>query len=122
MNQESLIKEKLNYQAVGEEIPHELAGKMVKDHYDKFTAAESHSFIIGKDILEKTFAQPGCVGVRFYEALNESGNKTLVSVGIDSNGKNIIEFTSVNEHGKITVTEGMVTDRARPGTDTGWLG
>ena len=117
MNKESLVKEQIDYQAVGEEIPHELAAKMVKDHYDKFTAEESYSFIIGKDILQKIFAQPGCVGVRFYEALYE-GNKTLVSVGIDSNGKNIIEYTSVNEHGKITVTEGMVTDRVRPGGGT----
>jgi hypothetical protein len=111
MNKESLVKEQVVYQSIGEQISHELASKMVKDHCDKFSAEESHSFFIGKDILEKTFAQPGCVGIRFYEALNEIGQKTLVSIGIDSNGKNILKLTSVNEHGKIAVTEGLVWDR-----------
>jgi hypothetical protein len=121
MNKESLVKEQVVYQAVGEQISHELGAKMVKDHYDKFTAEQSHSFYIGKDILEKTFAQPGCVGIRFYEALDESGRKTLVSVGIDSQGKNILELSAVNQHGKIVVTEGMVNDRVLPGADGGWL-
>jgi hypothetical protein len=121
MNKESLVKEQVVYQAVGEQISHELGAKMVKDHYDKFTPEESHSFFIGKDIIDQVLTQPGCVGIRFYEALNESGNKTLVSVGIDSKGKNILELTAVNEHGKITVTEGMVLDRVLPGNDGSWL-
>ncbi len=32
MNKESLVKEQVNYQSVGEQISHELAAKMVKDH------------------------------------------------------------------------------------------
>ena len=34
MNKESLVKEHVDYQAVGEQISHELAGKMVKDFND----------------------------------------------------------------------------------------
>jgi hypothetical protein len=127
MNKESLVKEQVNYQAVGEQISHELAAKMIKDHQDKNTVEGSFSFIIGKDIMEKGFSQPGCVGIRIYDAINEAGNKTLVCVGIDSNGKNIIEYTTVNEFGKIAVTEGMVWDKAMPppppptGHPSGWL-
>jgi hypothetical protein len=121
MNKESLVKEQVIYQSVGEQISHELGAKMVKDHYDKFTTEESHAFVVGKDILERIFAQPGCVGVRFYEALNENGDKTLVSVGIDSKGKNILEFSSINQHGKIVVTEGMVTDRVWGDGTSSWF-
>ncbi len=34
--------------------------------------------------------------------------KTLVYVGIDAKGKNILEITTVNDHGKLAVTEGMI--------------
>ncbi len=37
MNKELLVKEKIDFQAIGEEITHELAAKMVKDHHDKYT-------------------------------------------------------------------------------------
>jgi hypothetical protein len=112
MNQELLVKEKVDYQAVGEQISHELAAKMVKDHHDKHSLEGSNSFVIGKTIIEKVLAQPGCVGIRYFEALNSEGGKTLVYVGIDSKGKSILQFTSVNEHGKIAVTEGMANDKA----------
>ncbi len=36
MNKESLVKEMVSYQAVGEQISHELAAKMVKNHCDKY--------------------------------------------------------------------------------------
>jgi hypothetical protein len=114
MNKESLVKEKISFQAAGEEISHELAGKMIKDHHDKYSYEESHSYTIGKNIIEAILAQPGCVGITFRDAINESGQKTLVYVGVDSKGKGILEYTSVNDHGKIVVTEGMTGDRMLP--------
>jgi hypothetical protein len=111
MNKESLVKEKMNYQDIGEEISHELAGKMIKDHHDKHGYEESHSYTVGKTIIEQILAQPGCVGITFRDAINEIGAKTLVYVGIDSRGNTILETTSVNKHGKIVVTEGMIGDR-----------
>jgi hypothetical protein len=113
MNKESLVKNQLDIQAIGEEISHELAAKMVKNHYDKHLE-DSKSYIIGKTIIDQILTQPGCVGFRIFDAINEFGEKTLVYVGIDSKGKNILEFTSVNDHGKIVVTEGMIGDK----TDT----
>ena len=120
MNKELQTKEQVNYQAIGEQISHELGVKMIKDHFTAHSIGASHSFIIGKDIIENVLAQPGCVGIHLYEAVNEFGQKTLVSVGIDSTGKNILELASVNEHGKIVVTEGLVFDKiwgpSRPAT------
>ena len=112
MNKELLVNEKLDFKAVGEQISHELAAKMVKDHHDGHTLDGSNSYVIGKSIIEKVLAQPGCVAIRFFDALNEAGNKTLVYIGLDSKGKSIVQYTSVNEHGKIAVTEGMANDKA----------
>ena len=115
MNKESLVIEQKNISAIGEEISYELAGKMIKNHHDKYSTEDSCSYIIGKNALQQLMNQPNCVGIRFVDAVNESGEKTLVYVGIDEKGKNIIESTSVNQHGDIAVTEGMIYDKAEGG-------
>ena len=46
----------------------------------------------GGKIIEEILAQPGCVGIRFFDAINETGVKTLVYAGIDAKGKNILEI------------------------------
>jgi hypothetical protein len=120
MNKESLVKVQLDYQTIGEEISHELGAKMIKDHHDKKAVGESKSYIIGRTIIDQILAQPGCVGLRIFDALNENGEKTLVYVGIDSKGNNLLEFTSVNNHGKIVVTEGMIGDKIN--TTSSWFG
>ena len=115
MNKESLVKEQLNYTAIGEEISLELGAKMIKNHHDNCEIGESKSYVIGRSIIDQILAQPGCVGLRIFDAINEEGNKTLVYVGIDSKGKNLLEFSSVNTHGKIVVTEGMIGDKISAG-------
>ncbi len=121
MNKESLVKEQIDYQAVGEQISHELAGKMVKDFNDANSQDQPNCSTIGKEIILKTLSQPGCVGLRFYDAINEFGKKTLVYVGIDSKGKNILEYSTVNEHGDITVVEGMANDKANTDHPLNWF-
>ena len=121
MNKESLVKEHVDYQAVGEQISHELAGKMVKDFNDAQSLDQPNCSTIGKDIILKTLSQPGCVGLRFYDAINEFGKKTLVYVGIDSKGKNILEYSTVNEHGDIAVVEGMANDKANTDHPINWF-
>ena len=68
---------------------------MVKNHFDKHLD-ESKSYVVGKTIIDQMLAQPGCVAVRFFDAINESGVKTLVYVGMDANGKNILEITTTS--------------------------
>jgi len=120
MNKESLVKEQVNYQTAGEEITHELAAKMIKNHHEKHSYEETHTYTIGKNIIEAILAQPGCVGIAFNDAINEFGNKTLVYVGIDAKGKGITELTTVNDHGKLAVTHGMIGDRLLP-PPTSWF-
>ena len=96
---------------VGEEIGSDLGAKMVKDFNDAFPT-EVKGYYIGKEILQQILDQPNCVGIRFYNALNEAGCKTLVYVGIDESNNLLSEIISVNDNGEITRKEGIVADRS----------
>ena len=39
---------------------------------------------VGKDAIQAILDQPGCVGIRFYNAVNAAGQNTLVLVGADA--------------------------------------
>lgn len=105
---------------IGEAISHELGAKMVKDFQDA-NQNESIGNYIGRDILEKILAQPGCMGIRFYNAINETGRKTLVYVGIDENENIIDKYTCINSAGEMYIDDGTVADRAGvPNDDDSW--
>ncbi len=111
MQKELLVK--TNYAAVGEAISHELGAKMVKDFQDR-NPEENMFYNMGRNIIEKILSQPGCTGMRFYNAINEEGQNTLVYVGIDSKGNNILEYSVVKGEGQsiqIVKQNGIVADR-----------
>jgi hypothetical protein len=109
MVQKELLTQK-DYAAVGEEISHEMA--------DNFTNAfkqahpnENPGYHLGRNIIEKILAQPGCVGIRFYYGFNAEGQKTLVYTGMDANGHPLVNLTKVTEKGVVMSTEeGMICD------------
>ena len=104
--------------AVGEDIGPELGAKMVKDFQDAFPN-ENPWLFAGKEILYKILNQPDCQGIRFYSAIDEIGQKTLVLVGIDSQGEIISDYSTINANGIIAKERGIVADRIdrpRPGT------
>lgn len=97
--------------SIGEAIDHDLARKLIKTYKD--TYPESFTGVaVGRNIIEQILAQPGCVGIRFYDAINEEGQKTLVYVGVDENGKDILENVVVDQNGTITSEAATVADRA----------
>lgn len=49
----------------------------------------------GKNWLEQILAQPGCMGIRMYFALNPSGQTTLVLTGADAAENDQVEGTLV---------------------------
>lgn len=102
-----------NPAAVGEEIGQELGAKFVKDFQDAHPD-EIQAYFIGRNIIEQMLAQPDCVGIRFYNALNEAGQKTLVYVGIDSKDNIIKEITSINQFGQLVTKPGITADRVAP--------
>jgi hypothetical protein len=105
-----------NPAAIGEEIGQELGAKFVKDFQDNHPN-ETQAYFIGRNIIEQILAQPDCVGIRFYNALNEAGQKTLVYVGIDSKENIIKEITSINGFGKLETKPGITADRVVVGDD-----
>jgi hypothetical protein len=109
--------QKKNLAMVGEEISHELGTQMVKD-FQVANPTDIKSYYIGKNIISQILAQPGCVGIKFYNAYNEAGEKTLVSVGVDEFGKNIVEYTIVNQDGSFDRKKAIVADRNKGGW--GW--
>lgn len=115
-----MIKElhlKGNLAKVGEEVGLELGTEMVKN-YREANPTDVQWYMIGREIIEQILAQPGCVGLKFYNAYNEAGEKTLVYVGIDQNGKGILEYTVVNTQGQLAAEKGIVADRIRIGVRT----
>ena len=110
MTQKELLTKK-NYAAVGEEISHEMGNDLIKA-YQTATPEGPTGFMLGRNILEKVLAQPGCVGIRFHHALNENGQRTVVYIGMDANGNDILKHTMVAENGVITSEEAIVADAA----------
>lgn len=109
------MQTKLNTKAIatiGEEIGLELGTQMVKG-YQKANPSDVHSYLIGRDIIDQILAQPGCVGIKFFNALNEQGEKTLVYLGVDKSGEAILQISVVNGEGVLSSELGIVADRVR---------
>jgi hypothetical protein len=109
MTQKELTTKK-DYAAVGEEITHELAHEFI-GAYEKAFPGEKRGYQIGRNIIDQILAQPGCVGISFYYGLNEYGQKTLVYVGIDADGKELVKRTVITANGDLTVADGIMADR-----------
>ena len=100
----------LEVASIGEAIDRELAFNMIRT--SKETYPESFKgVIIGRNIIEHLLAQPGCVGIHFFDAINEAGQKTLVYVGVDAAGKAMLERVVVNQNGAISIEPATIADR-----------
>jgi hypothetical protein len=106
---------KKNLAQVGEEVGQELGTQMIKN-YREANPADVQWYMVGREIIEKILAQPGCVGLKFYHANNEAGEKTLVYVGIDEMGNGILQYSVVNIDGQLSMEKGIVADRIRTGS------
>jgi hypothetical protein len=109
MMQKELTTKK-DYAAVGEEISHELAADFITA-YQQAYPGENRGYQIGRNIIDQILAQPGCVGMQFYYGLNEDGRKTLVYVGMDADGKDLVKRTVVLSNGDLAIADGIMADR-----------
>jgi hypothetical protein len=92
---------------VGRYTTYEAGAKMVKRHFDQ-NPDDAMAHFMGKEIIEKILAQPGCVGIRTFHGLNEFGVSQVILVGVDQNGKNILNYQIQDQ--KYT---GIVADGAK---------
>lgn len=118
---------KRNIATIGEEITHELGAELV-NNYRQAHPNDVKAYIVGKEILSQILAQPGCAGIQFFNAINEFGQKTLVYVGLDQNGKQLVNYSVVTTDAQLQTEKGIVADRAVPsgddpcfGEDFGWF-
>src|SRR5687768_16348366 len=98
--------------SIGEEIGLELGTQFIKD-FQIANPTETQYYVIGRNIIDQILAQPGCVGLRFYNAYNEVGEKTFVYVGLNEKGNAILEYTCVNNEGMLESNKGVVADRIK---------
>lgn len=100
-----------NVASIGEEIGLELGTEFIKN-YQIANPSDVEYYVIGRDIIDEILAQPGCVAMRFYNAYNEIGEKTLVYVGLNKDEKAIIEYACINNDGLLDQNKGIVADRS----------
>jgi hypothetical protein len=106
---EALIEKERISASSGENIGVELGAKFIKDYCDKYNEAGAH--FVGRNIIEEILAQPGCIGIKIFKALNEKGEKTYVLTGVDQQGVEMLEITTVSPDGSVRTKEGIVADR-----------
>ncbi len=97
---------------VGEDIGYELGAKMIKAYFDQ-NQDDVLAYFMGRNQIEAILAQPGVVGIRMFNAMNDLGIKQLVLVGVDANGNNILHYTTTGDNGEIIKKKGIVADRAK---------
>lgn len=108
-----MVQTKTNFTAnVGEEIGLNLGAQFISA-YRNANPSDVCSYYVGRNILEQVMAQPGCVGIRFYNAYNEAGQKTLVYVGVTATGSDMLHVTTINTNGQLDAQKGIVADRVR---------
>jgi hypothetical protein len=107
-----MAKKKI-YRFTGKEgsfLPERQMKEWIQKHQD-YNEVRGHFF--GKEILVKILDQPGCVGIRFYHAIDDNGQKTLVLVGADSKGSSMWPSTTRGS-GKLKDGGGGTGDTSRP--------
>jgi hypothetical protein len=76
-------------------------------------ADEIQAHYFGFEIIKQILSQPGCVGIRMYYAIDDSGEKKLILVGVDSNGENLMP----SENGKTSDEGNILGDYSLPCPD-----
>ena len=97
----------------GAEIGQALGAQMISS-FRQENPTETLGYFIGRNIIEQVLAQPGCVGIKFYNACNETGAKTLVYVGVNASGNDMLTVSSINVDGRLEAVNGIVADRVIP--------
>ena len=105
---------------IGEEIGLKLGSQFIKS-YQSSNPEDVSFYVIGRNVIDSILAQPGCVGLRFYNAYNELGQKTIVYVGLNEQGNMILEYNCVTNEGILKNETGIVADRAERAEEIGSL-
>jgi hypothetical protein len=77
------------------EISKEAAIKMIKNYKNivKDSVSSIHGGSFDRAVIDKILAQPGCKRLRLYFAAEEKSTPTVVLVGVDEAGKDMVQGT-----------------------------
>ena len=109
MTQNTLVETK-TLAEVGENIGL-TEGRELVNAFRAANPEATKGYYIGRNILEQILAQPGCVGINFRKCLTNMNEEHLVYTGVDAEGKDILEFSVVNNTGDIVKQDAIVADR-----------
>jgi hypothetical protein len=95
--------------SLGEHIGAEAGAKMVKTYFDAHPD-QAYGHLVGREIIEKILAQPGCAGLSIYPGYNKENVRQLVFTGVDSDGQQILQYTVIGDNG-LETKDGIVADK-----------
>jgi hypothetical protein len=84
----------------GEQISLSEGAAMTANYRNSDGASGAKAHFIGKDILNSILSQTGCMGIRVYYGIDDSGNKELVFVGANAQQNDM--------------TSGIIAERIKP--------
>lgn len=67
----------------------EEASKLTSKFREQVKAEAIKGGLFWKEYVQKLLDQPGCVAMRYYHAIDDKGNPTIVLSGIDNNGDDL---------------------------------
>src|SRR6267154_3970598 len=65
-------------------------------HYRDKNPGSTQAHFFGLEIIKQILAEPGCVGIRMYYAIDDNGRKQILLVGASANGDNLLPSTSAS--------------------------
>jgi hypothetical protein len=80
--------------AMGTPITLRAAQKMIRDYFEqknlRANSSENICITFGKDTLHNLLLQKNSVGIRFYFCINDKKKMSLVALGVDDKGKELL--------------------------------
>jgi hypothetical protein len=67
------------------------AAKCIQNFASNPTISGIKGAYFGRNIFDKILSQPGCVGLRYYYAKKDDGTATIVLVGVDGTGNDLVQ-------------------------------
>jgi len=94
----------------GKSIDLALAKKLVKNYKEKIKdpLKECRANYFGKDLILKILSQDGCMGIRMYYGVDDSGKKQLILVGTDAKENNMIPTSEDARSASYTLADASI--------------
>jgi len=84
---------------MGEFISLQEASEMTANYRATIQPGETTAAAVSNNIIRRIINQDNCTGLRMYFAVNSSGSRTLVIVGVDELGNDITDGLIANKMG-----------------------